>query len=62
MTLQRHTGTHIALPPLPPIAEAPLAPDADKTVEQKDDAKSGDHSKAKPRHPEASDSEGGTQD
>jgi hypothetical protein len=57
MTLQRHTGTHIALPPLPPIAEAPLSPDADKTVEQADDSKPREHSQA-----EACESEGGTQD
>jgi hypothetical protein len=30
MTLQRHTGTHIALPP---IADVPLAPEAEKNSE-----------------------------
>jgi hypothetical protein len=31
MTLQRHTGTHVTpVPPLKPVANVPLSPDAEK--------------------------------
>jgi hypothetical protein len=43
MTLQRHTGTHIALPPLPPIADVPLSPNAGKKKnEQSEGTQSGE--------------------
>jgi hypothetical protein len=50
MTLQRHTGTHIALPP---IADVPLSPDAEKKSEQTSN---------KLKTDEPCEAEGGTQD
>jgi hypothetical protein len=68
MTLQRHTGTHIAVPPLPPVANVPLSPNADKKEsEQSQGSHTGEPSQAEPCQVEPCQvepcqAEGGTQD